>query len=46
VLDPFMGSGTTLAVALGLGRKGLGIELNAEYIELANERTNVTIGMF
>jgi DNA modification methylase len=46
VLDPFMGSGTTLAVALGLGRKGLGIELNAEYIELALERTNVTLGMF
>jgi DNA modification methylase len=46
VLDPFMGSGTTLQVALELGRKGIGIELNAGYIALARERTNVTVGMF
>jgi DNA modification methylase len=46
VLDLFMGSGTTLQVALGLGRRGIGIELNAGYIELARERTNVTLGMF
>lgn len=38
VLDPFAGSGTTLAVALKHGRRGLGIELNADYIELAHTR--------
>lgn len=38
VLDPFAGSGTTLAVAASLGRRSIGIELNPEYIDLANER--------
>ena len=38
VLDPFAGSGTTLAVAVENGRAGVGCELNAEYIALANER--------
>jgi DNA modification methylase len=38
VLDPFAGSGTTLAVAAELGRNGIGCELNPEYIELANQR--------
>jgi DNA modification methylase len=38
VLDPFAGSGTTLAVAAELGRSGIGCELNPEYIELANQR--------
>ena len=38
VLDPFAGSGTTLAVAAELGRSGIGCELNPEYIILAEER--------
>jgi DNA modification methylase len=38
VLDPFAGSGTTLAVAAQLGRNGIGCELNPEYIKLAEER--------
>jgi site-specific DNA-methyltransferase (adenine-specific) len=38
VLDPFGGSGTTLAVAKKLGRKHLGFELSADYVEKINER--------
>jgi hypothetical protein len=38
VLDPFVGSGTTLAVAQRLGRKGIGTDLNAEYLKLASDR--------
>ncbi len=38
VLDPFAGSGTTLAVAQQHGRKGVGIELNPEYVKLAFAR--------
>jgi site-specific DNA-methyltransferase (adenine-specific) len=38
VLDPFAGSGTTLRVARGLGRDGLGIELAPRYAELARTR--------
>ena len=37
VLDPFAGSGTTGALALALGRRFLGIELNEEYVALAEE---------
>jgi DNA modification methylase len=32
VLDPFLGSGTTLDVALELGRHGVGIDLSSKYI--------------
>ena len=38
VLDPFAGSGTTLAVAQKLGRKAIGVDLNPEYLNLAAER--------
>ena len=38
VLDPFLGSGTTIAVALQLGRRGIGIEINPEYAKLAERR--------
>lgn len=38
VLDPFAGSGTTLAVAVENGRVGLGIELNPAYVELIHRR--------
>lgn len=42
VLDPFMGSGTTGVVAKKLGRNYIGIELNPEYIKIANERIENT----
>ncbi|MDA4846416.1 DNA-methyltransferase [Hoeflea poritis] len=38
VLDPFMGSGTTGAVALEHGRDFIGIELNPDYVKLAKLR--------
>jgi len=42
VLDPFAGSGTTLAVAQELDRIGVGIELNPEYAEIAKRRLHET----
>src|SRR5690606_6336974 len=38
VLDPFVGSGTTLLVAQRLGRSGIGIELNLDYCAIASRR--------
>ena len=38
VLDPFLGSGTTAAVAKQMGRHYIGIELNPDYCELAKQR--------
>jgi DNA modification methylase len=38
VLDPFSGSGTTALVARAEGRQYVGIELNPEYVALANKR--------
>jgi len=38
VLDPFAGSGTTCLAAKKLGRHYIGIEINAEYARVANER--------
>jgi DNA modification methylase len=38
VFDLFMGSGTTALVAKKLGRNYLGIELNPEYVKIAENR--------
>ena len=38
VLDPFVGSGTTAVAALKLGRRYIGIDSSAEYVELARRR--------
>jgi DNA modification methylase len=38
VLDPFVGSGTTAMVAHALGRRYVGIELNPEYVAMAEKR--------
>jgi len=46
VLDPFNGSGTTGAVAVALGRRYVGIELNPEYVALSRQRiASAQVGM-
>jgi DNA modification methylase len=41
VLDPFVGSGTTLLAAENVSRKAVGIEQNEEYADIARERFDV-----
>jgi site-specific DNA-methyltransferase (adenine-specific) len=38
VLDPFVGSGTTLVAAYLLRRKAIGIDISKKYCEIARER--------
>jgi|SRR5262245_4272360 len=40
VLDPFLGSGTVAEVALRMGRRFLGVELNPEYVDIAVRRAS------
>lgn len=42
VLDPFMGSGTTLKVAQELGRKCVGYEIDIELLEVVKEKLGIT----
>ena len=38
VLDPFCGTGTTLLAARNMGRRSVGIDISADYLEIASER--------
>ena len=40
ILDPFMGSGTTLVACQKMGRAGTGIELDPDYYEIACRRVD------
>ena len=42
VLDPFSGAGTTALVAKKLGRRYIGIEINPEYVKMAEDRLRNT----
>ena len=42
ILDPFLGSGTTAVAAKLLGRNYIGVEQDAEYMEMARERLRRT----
>lgn len=43
VLDPFAGVGTTVLVAKRLGRRFVGIELNPDYVALAQKHVGITV---
>lgn len=43
VLDPFCGTGTTTLAAVHLGRRSIGIDVSAEYLEIAKRRCNVLL---
>jgi len=43
VLDPFSGAGTTVMVALRLGRRAIGIELSEDYVAMSEKRIRADV---
>ena len=41
VLDPFLGSGTTVKAAYDLGREGIGYELNKDYYDILKRKLSL-----
>lgn len=41
VLDPFLGSGTTVKVALALNRNGIGYEINKKFLNFMKQKTGI-----
>ena len=47
ILDPFVGSGTTLKVALELQRNAIGYEINENFVEIIKRKFNINqAGLF
>lgn len=46
VLDPFVGSGTTLRVCQQLGRNCIGIDINPDYVDMSKRRLSEPFGGF
>ncbi len=46
ILDPFLGSGTTMLVAAKIGRNSIGVEIDDAYAEMAKKRIENEFGMF
>ena len=46
ILDPFVGSGTTLIAAQDLDRNAIGFDLQEKYLQLSNDRLNSNHGLF
>jgi len=44
VLDPFVGTGTTCAVAKSMGRRYIGIDINPTYVQIAEQRVRDALG--
>lgn len=43
ILDPFAGSGTTCVASKMLGRRYIGIELNPDYVKIAQQRLDAVM---